>query len=362
MTRRFRYWIIGTALVTAPLAGCAQWGRPGASRDPDGADLMTFWQRQFQGRGAGGPQPALENHAIAPEMVPPRAAESHGAPAPIQTVAETPELVTAAAGPQAPTTRVTELLPPIAAELAPPGPEVQSLPFPPVASQADSVGREPLVDALDCLFHDRYNDALQFLRNYDQPTQEIALRLLPMLKLMTQKSIEKFTPAEVAVLDDQMKSFSDLLRPRSSLVIDKACFCESILSYGNYEPLPDDHAFQSSTPNRPGERVLLYIELRNFASEAKNDGYVTRLVSSLEIRDRHGKLVCPLPLRDEKADRRHTRFQDLCKIYKFYVPDNLAAGTYTLVIGITDYTRLEQPRYAKKELEFHVTSMSARVP
>jgi hypothetical protein len=323
---------------------------------------MTFWQRQFQGRGAGGAQPAPENHASAPEMVAPRAAESHGAPAPIQAVADTPELVTAAAGPQAPATRVTELLPPISAELAPPGPEVPSLPFPPVASQADSVGREPLVDALDCLFHNRYNDALQFLRKYDQPTQEIALCLLPMLKLMTQKSIDQFSPAEVAVLDDQMKSFSDLLRPRSSLVIDKACFCERIFSFGNYEPLPDDHAFQGSTPNRPGERVLLYVELRNFASEAKNDRYVTRLLSSLEIRDRHGKLVCPIPLLDEKPVRPLTRLQDLCKTYRFYVPDNLAAGTYTLVIGITDHTRLEQPRYAKKELEFQVTSMSARVP
>ena len=324
---------------------------------------MTFWQRQFHGRGASDAQPAPQNHASAPEMVAPRATESHGAPAPMQAMAETPELVTAAAGPQAPATRMTELLPPIAAELASPGPEVQSLPFPPVAPQVDSGRREPLVDALDCLFNDRYNDALQFLRKYDQPTQEIALCLLPMLKLMTQKSIDQFSPAEVAVLEDHMKSFSDFLRPRSSLVIDKACFCERISAYGNYEPLPEDHAFQGSTPNRPGERVLLYVELRNFASEAKNGRYVTRLVSSVEIRDRHGATVCPITrFPDEKPIRSHTLLHDLYNTYQFCVPDNLAAGTYTLVIKVTDQTRHEQPRVAEKALEFHVTSMSARVP
>ena len=33
-----------------------------------------------------------------------------------------------------------------------------------------------------------------------------------------------------------------------------------------------------------------------------------------------------------------------------------------LVIKVTDQTRPEQPRVATRELEFHVTSMSARVP
>ena len=180
---------------------------------------------------------------------------------------------------------------------------------------------------------------------------------------MTQKSIDQLTPAEVAVLNEQLHSLADTLRPRSKLTIDKACFCEWIKSYGIYKPLTEGHAFVGSIPNRPGELVQLYVELRNFASEAKNGFYATRLSSTVEIRDQKGGQVWFYRFDDKKEPiRSRTLLHDYCNNYCFYVPNNLPAGTYSLIIEVTDETRPDQPRKASKSLEFRVTSMSARLP
>jgi RNA polymerase sigma factor (sigma-70 family) len=161
---------------------------------------------------------------------------------------------------------------------------------------------------------------------------------------------------------DQSRGAQNAETKQDDLVIDKACFCENITSFGIYEPLPEGHVFRVSKSGEPGERVLLYAELRNFASELKNGFYVTRVASLLEIRDPKGVLVWSSSFGDETPMRSRTILHDFHKEYKFYLPPNLAAGTYTLVIQVTDQTRPEQPRVASKTLEFRVGAATVSGP
>jgi hypothetical protein len=201
------------------------------------------------------------------------------------------------------------------------------------------------------------------LRKYSPPTQEICLRLFPILALLSQE--KELTPAQSAILVETLESFLDAQRQRSPLAINKACFVEEeVNSYGNYKEVPAGHAFRNATPNRPGDYVLLYVELRNFAGEFKNGYYTTKLSSSVEVLDQKGKLVwrCPAFPEEKKPITNRNLVHDYCNTYSFSVPSDLPAGIYTLIIQVTDQTRPEQPRVAKRALEFRVTSVAARAP
>jgi hypothetical protein len=348
MTRRFGYWIIGTALGMAPLSGCALLGRGTTEpQENEASQLMAFWNREFHGRGNAAlartadmdrPTLVLESQSTAPQP---------------GTIQEGP-VTTAGLDPSHSGAAVTVTQLPNRTSLAADTPTAGQ-PSPALA-RLEPGRHVALVDALQCVFDNRHSEAVQYLRAYNQPTQEICLRLFPVLAVMAQKSIDELSAPEVANLNDQLQSLSDLLRPYSLLTIDKACFCEEIKSFGRYKPVPEGHAFLAAAPNRPGARVLLYVELRNFASQFKDGSFVTRLSSSIEIRDQKGSPVCGFREFPEEKQPIHTwtQLKDFCNKYSFPVP-NLPAGTYTLVIEVTDLARPEQPA-ASKAIEFRVTS------
>jgi hypothetical protein len=401
MTRRFGYWIIGTALATVSSAGCAQWGRSSASQDAAGPRFKSFLEHPFQWRGANppvtnasaqvqqtdknsieGPSRGADQPSNLDTKIPgPGAVDSQVRRAPIPALKNKPASGELTEGAPVPPLMSTgepgasatgvgkvgagDIGLPKPPPMGPPPPvslEVQAQAGPPIIGQAKSIRRVPLVEALDCVINNRHTEALELLHGYDRSTQEVCLRLFPILALMNQKPIDQWSPSEVAVLGEQVQGLSDLLRPRSKLVIGKACFCriDSIKSFGIYDELPEGYAFQASTPNRPGELVHLYVELRNFAIEPKNRDFVTRLSNSIEIWDQKGVKVWGYRFEDEMICLRSPS-NDYYNIYAFQVPHNLPAGTYTLKIHITDKTRPDQqPRLASRSLEFRVTS--ARLP
>jgi hypothetical protein len=373
MTRRFGYWIIGTALGLAPLAGCAQWGGRNSStsfQDTDDAQLLAFWDHQFHGSSTSVARSAeLDKTPVVHEskIEPPQTTNSQDPAAGTKESDKNPpppEPISLEPAPALLTPGAGDLPGPLPVPPVPVPPaqhQVEAEPTVPVTGHVDSGRREPLVEALQCIIDNRASEALPLLRKYAPANQEVFLRLLPILALMTQKSIDQLTPPEVAVFNEQLHILSDEIRPLSKLAIDKACFCEWIKSYGDYKWLPEGHAFLGSTPNRPGEFVQLYVELRNFASEAKNGYFATRLSSSVEIRDQKGDQVWFHRFEDSNI-RSRTLLHDYCNNCTFYVPNTLPAGTYTLIIQVTDETRPKQARVASKSLEFRVTSMSARIP
>jgi hypothetical protein len=367
MTRRFGHWIIGAALGMLPLSGCAQMGRGTSNANTGDSQFMAFWNRQFHGQAAIVAQAQPRPEAAAPHKneatttesePPPEAAAETNPPAPnLQAVPPAPPAVLDVASASAEASTVA------AATLSPPRPENQSEPPDAPAPHVAVVKREPIVEALHCVINNRHSEALQLLRKYRPSTQEICLRLFPVLALMSQE--KELTPAQSAILVETLESLLDAQRQHSPLAIDKACFVEEEgNSYGNYKEVPPGHAFRGGTLNRPGDYVLLYVELRNFASELKNGYYTTKLSSTVEILDQKGKrvgLYDAFP-EEKKPIINRNLVHDYCNTYSFSVPSDLPAGIYTLVIQVTDKTRPEQPRVARRALEFRVTAVPARAP
>jgi hypothetical protein len=131
--------------------------------------------------------------------------------------------------------------------------------------------------------------------------------------------------------------------------------CKEVRGYGWYVPLPDSHQFLAGTSERIGEQVKLYVELKNFASEATKDGeYITKLSCALELRDAT-KVVWSTKFEgSETTLRRSARLNDLYIPYGFYVPA-VAPGTYQLTLRIADETNPKAVRVASKSMEFRVT-------
>ena len=150
------------------------------------------------------------------------------------------------------------------------------------------VKHEPLAEALNCFLDNKHDEALRHLQAYDAETQDLFLRLLPALSILSKKKLTDLSAAEVAVLHEHFYSLVGTLRTRTPLIIDKCCFCEWVKVYGDYKPLPEGHAFAAATANHPGELVQLYVELRNFANELRQGWFVTRYSSSIEICDSAG--------------------------------------------------------------------------
>lgn len=220
--------------------------------------------------------------------------------------------------------------------------------------------REPVVEALNCILENRHNEALHHLQKYDQPTQELFLRLLPAMALLTQKGIDQLSQNEVGMLHDQLHGLLCTLRPRTELTLTKACFCEWVKAYGIYKPLEEGHGFVAPNAARPGELVQLYVELRNFTSALQNGLYTTRLNSSVEIhdqRDPKGKPIWYYRFDDNKQPlRSRTMLHDYFNNYSFYVP-NIPPGNYLLTVQIADETQPERRRVARKTLDFRITSV-----
>ena len=219
----------------------------------------------------------------------------------------------------------------------------------------------PVVNALDCIFNDRHKEAVRHLQAYDTETQEFYLRVLPIITIFAKKHINDLNSQEVAVLSEQLQSLLASVRPRTDLVIDRMCCCKVIASFGDYQALPEDHAFVASSAERPySETVRLYVEVRNFASVPRGGLFETRLSSAIEIRDGRGLKVHDFVFNNsEKQINSLTRVNDYYIPYTFTVP-NLPPGTYQLVLQIADETVPGARRIAQKAIDFRITSVGSR--
>jgi hypothetical protein len=224
------------------------------------------------------------------------------------------------------------------------------------------VKHEPLAEALNCFLDNKHDEALRHLQAYDAETQDLFLRLLPAMSILSKKKLTELSAAEVAVLHEQLYSLASTLRTRTPLTIDKCCFCEWVKGYGDYKPLPEGHAFGAATANRVGDLVQLYVELRNFANEPRQGWYVTRFSSSVEICDSRGELAWSNRFDDEtKPIRSRTQLHDWYNNYLFHIPKNLPPGTYRLTIQVADETIPESRRVARQTLELRVAPPTFRV-
>jgi hypothetical protein len=223
---------------------------------------------------------------------------------------------------------------------------------------------EPVVGALRCLLHQHPDEALRCLKKYDAPNQEVLLQLLPWVARVAAGSLDRAHPEEVAVLLQQVDDLERSLRSRATLTIGRLCFVRTIEGYGVYEPLPDNHVFQSS--GEEGELVTLYAEVRNFSSRPVGPVHETRLSGRVEIRDAAGVVEW---MRDYPGEPEHSRSprHDYFISIAFRLPANLPPGRHLLVVmvrdltGYEDKTTVPRHRVARQEVWFDVsTGASAR--
>ena len=216
-----------------------------------------------------------------------------------------------------------------------------------------------VAQALQDVLEGRHQDAVTRLQVYEKSTQEFFLRLLPALAILANQPLDKLSAQDIVVLNDLLVRLLETIRPFSELIVNKMCFCRRVNGYGAYEEMPGNHAFLSATPDRFGELVQLYVELKNFISEPTKGGdYLTKLACTLELKDARGEKVWGHTYqRDETTHRRRTRLNDLHSNFSFPVPA-IPAGTYQLTIQIVDETLPDQRRVARKSLDFQVTPVA----
>jgi hypothetical protein len=232
------------------------------------------------------------------------------------------------------------------------------------------IPKDPLVEALQCILDNRPEDAIRHLESFDPSTQELLLQLLPFVRTVKEKGLDRLDGRDVAVMYEQLQGMLHSLRPRTELLIGRMCFCESIRSYGQYKPLPEGHTFAAAGKGRagekgsPGELVQLYVEVRNFSSERRDGYYETRFSSFVEIRDAkdppEAKPIWFWRFDDHKQPIRvRAPLQDYFNNYRFEVPA-LPPGTYRLTIHVADETHPDRRREAHQSLEFRVSAMPVR--
>lgn len=203
----------------------------------------------------------------------------------------------------------------------------------------------PLIQAVRAFQQNKPQAAMEILKAYDQPTQQVLLSIMPALVQLSEGRLQQMKREEMDLLLDQITRVPQLLRPRASLQTNKLLLCREVHKFAHVDPFPPGNEF------RPGDMVYLYAEISNFSCVPDSrEGYSVALTSHLELLDSGNNAVWRADPKEE-ADRVSTPPQDYYRAYRFCVPSSLAPGKYTLSIRLTDKPT---GRETTKSVEFRV--------
>ena len=217
----------------------------------------------------------------------------------------------------------------------------------------------PLLAALRCYREGRKDEAHRHLQKFAPSTRELLDCLLAMAVRLSNVNLDKVPPRELSALVQEFDALAQIVRPRAGLEITEVRFCQRIHRFGDYDPLPVDHAFQSGAGDRPGDFVQVYVELRNFTCLKRGPFYETALASSVTIRDANQRVFTIG--RPAQVDRLLSRRLDCFLNCHFYVPPGLPAGEYKLVVEVKDVTglpdehRVPAQRVAERVVPFRIS-------
>jgi hypothetical protein len=234
----------------------------------------------------------------------------------------------------------------------------QPVPAPEVKEPETTETAETLLPKLIAAIEKEIRERTERKEESDLPALEQKLRLLQLVADRSDDAVEKIDqlpPAEREAFKQLMFALSTWLSPdeakRSSLRNAKVLrslqevdnqlatvskldlknllFCEKVESFGWYTEF-------SRAEFAPKQQVILYVEVQNFAAEAKTaSSFETELQGSYQIFDSAGSIVDErqLPL-DREICRNYRR--DYFLAYRIYLPGELAAGRYRLELTIED--------------------------
>jgi len=222
----------------------------------------------------------------------------------------------------------------------------------PEEKKVKQVEDPPLIAALRYYMNKQPAQAVACLQVYSRPSQDLLLRLLPLIVRLTEPG-ELRDPAEAAAFNAQLDEFKATLLPRVPLAINKLCLISSVRNFGTFIPWPEDHAFHQQ------DHVQVYAELENFTTERQGNFYSIRTDSTIEICEFNGRKRWESAFHEaNKPDLSKTARHDFFMNYSFYLPP-LPPGPYTLRLHVTD---VATQRKVTRTLDFRVAPpQSARM-
>ena len=126
----------------------------------------------------------------------------------------------------------------------------------------------------------------------------------------------------------EVRTATDHLANISALDVRNLAFCTDVFSYGRYREF-------KSNSFRPGQEVVLYVEVENFAAEVTGDQYETELLGEYTIVDSTGQRIISRGLPLDKQSCKNRR-RDYFIAYKLFLPAEMDSGEYTLVLTMED--------------------------
>ncbi|WP_145091807.1 hypothetical protein [Rosistilla carotiformis] len=133
-----------------------------------------------------------------------------------------------------------------------------------------------------------------------------------------------------------------------SLNVSSIAFCTEVESYGRITPFKDYKM-------EPGQQVILYCEIDNFASERLSDGYETHFQGSYDLFNADGVRVAEQVLPADKQTCNNYR-RDYFIAYRLYLPKQLAPGPHRIQLTIED---LKGKKFGQSTLDFEVVAKAA---
>lgn len=211
----------------------------------------------------------------------------------------------------------------------------------PVPVAAAPPAEPPLVRIVRAYVDGKPDVAVALIRALDPGSQELLLQLIPAVVRVAQTSPAKASPHEVGVLAGQLDAAAAGLAARAPLMIEKVCFCEAFQTFGHYKPLANQQVL------KPGRLAALYTEIRNVPSEPavdprEGEGYVTKLVRSIEVRDAAGGAIEMIDragkrgpkIQETREDFSRSPLRDYFVLFQFETPTK--PGTYVVTVEVRD--------------------------
>lgn len=184
---------------------------------------------------------------------------------------------------------------------------------------------------------------------------ELMRTLLPLVVRASRQELDRSRPEEVQARLREYQELTRQLQAHLGLAISKLCFCrKKPEGFGLYDELPWNCSFESGVDGQPGEKVLVYVELKNFASKQRGGTFETAFAGSIELRDLQGRSVAKISF-PTVSERTLSLKQDCFVTFQFHVPPHVPPNRYTMWVEVRDVLAQEnQARVAKRSLDFRI--------
>jgi hypothetical protein len=213
----------------------------------------------------------------------------------------------------------------------------------------------PLIATLRAYLEQDEQAAARHLESGSLANAELMRSLLPLVVRASQQELDRSRPEEVQARLLEYQELTRRLQARLGLTLSKLCFCrKKPEGFGLYDELPWNCTFEAGVDGQPGEKVLVYVELKNFISKQRGATYEIAFAGAVEIRDMQGRSVAKISF-PTVSERTLSLKQDCFVAFQFHVPPQVPPNRYTMWVEVRDVlARGDQLHVARRSLDFRI--------